>query len=317
MSQADLFVGIDVARTELVIHLHPVGALWRVANSKAGLSALGRKLARLADNACLRIGFEASGGYERKLAILLDRMGLTSFLLDPARVRNFARAERQLAKTDPLDAAVIARCLAALHRELTPYVHDHQAVRLAEHVRLRDLAVAQAVQFGNQLETIADPAMRRLITAQRAKLKALVLRLEKAIAAVIAASPDLAVRDALLRTAPGVGPVVAACLLARMPELGRLTSRQAAALAGLAPFDRQSGKTSRPARCAGGRPAVRRCLYLAALSIARSRKGPLAATNQRLRDQGKPAKIALVAVMRKLLITLNAMLKNNTTFQTS
>lgn len=317
MPQPDLFVGIDVAKNELVIHLHPVGTLWRAANSKAGLAALGRKLARLADRACLRIGFEASGGYERKLAILLDRMGLTSFLLDPARVRNFARAERQLAKTDPLDAAVIARCLAALHRDLTPYVHDPQAVRLAEHVRLRDLAVAQAVQLGNQLETIADPAMRRLITAQVARLKALVVRIEKAIAAVIAASPELAAHDALLRSAPGVGPVVAACLLARMPELGRLSSRQAAALAGLAPFDRQSGKTSHSARCSGGRPAVRRCLYLAALSIARSRKGSLAATNQRLRGQGKPAKVALVAVMRKLLITLNAMLKTNTMFQTS
>jgi len=315
MPQPDLFVGIDVAKNELVIHVHPTGMLWRVANTKAGLAALGRKLARLAETACLRIGFEASGGYERPLAILLDRAGLTGFLLDPARVRNFARAERQLAKTDPLDAAVIARCLAALHGELTPYVHDPHAVRLAEHVRLRDLAVAQAVQFGNQLESIADPAMRRLVAGQVARLKAVVLRIEKAIAAIIAASPELAAREALLRTAPGVGPIVAACLLARMPELGRLSSRQIAALAGLAPFDRQSGKTRRAGRCAGGRPAVRRCLYLAALSIARSGKGQLAATNTRLRNAGKPAKLALVATMRKLLVTLNAMVKNNTPFQ--
>lgn len=112
MSQPDLFVGIDVAKDELVIHLHPTGTLWRVANSKTGLAALGRKLTRFADTSCLRIGFEASGGYERKLAILLDRLALTAYLLDPARVRSFARAERQLAKTDPLDAAVIARCVA-------------------------------------------------------------------------------------------------------------------------------------------------------------------------------------------------------------
>ena len=314
MSQPDLFVGIDVAKDELVIHLHPIGTLWRVANSKTGLAALGRKLTRLASTACLRIGFEASGGYERKLAILLDRLAFTAYLLDPARVRSFARAERQLAKTDPLDAAVIARCLAALHAELTPHVHDPQAIRLAEHVRLRDLAVTQAVQLGNQLESIADPAVRRIIVAQVARLKAVVLRIEKAIAAVIAASPDLAARDALLRTAPGVGPVVAACLLARMPELGRLSSRQVAALAGLAPFDRQSGKTSRPGRCSGGRPTVRRCLYLAALTIARSAKGHLAATTSRLRDAGKPFKLAIVATMRKLLVTLNAMVKNNTEY---
>ena len=136
--------------------------LWRVANSKTGLAMLGRKLIRLAGTACLRIGFEASGGYERKLTILLDRLALAAYLLDPARVRSFARAERQLAKTDPLDAAVIARCLAALHAELTPHVHDPEAIRLTEHVRLRDLAVAQAVQLGNQLETIADTAMRRI-----------------------------------------------------------------------------------------------------------------------------------------------------------
>lgn len=317
MSHPDLFVGIDVAKDELVVHLHPAGTLWRLANDKAGLAALGRKLMRIADTGCLAVGFEASGGYERKLAILLNRLKLTSFLLDPARVRSFARAERQLAKTDPLDAAVIARCLAALHIELTPYVHDAQAIRLAEHVRLRDLAVAQAVQFRNQLESIADPAMRRLVVAQIARLKALVLRIEKAIATVIAASPDLAARDALLRTAPGVGPVVAACLLARMPELGRLSSRQVAALAGLAPFDRQSGKTSRPGRCSGGRPSVRRVLYLAALSIARSRKGRLAATTSRLRDTGKPFKLAIVATMRKLIVVLNAMVKNNAVYHTA
>lgn len=159
--------------------------------------------------------------------------------------------------------------------------------------------------------------MRRLVVAQVARLKALVLRIEKAIASVIAASPDLAAREALLRTAPGVGPIVAACLLARMPELGRLSSRQLAALAGLAPFDRQSGKTSRPGRCSGGRPSIRRCLYLAALSIARSGKGQLAATTNRLRETGKPFKLAIVATMRKLLVTLNAMVKNNTEYRTA
>jgi transposase len=173
MSQPDLFVGIDVAKDELVIQVHPAGMLWRVPNTKTGVAALGRKLVRLAGTTCLRIGFEASGGYERRLTILLDQLGLCAYLLDPARVRSFARAERQIAKTDPLDAAVIARCLAALHVDLTPYVHDPEAVKLAEHVRLRDLTVTQAAQFGNQLESIADPAMRRLVIAQVARLKTL------------------------------------------------------------------------------------------------------------------------------------------------
>lgn len=315
MPQPDLFVGIDVAKNELVVRLHPLGEEGRFPNDKAGLKALERRLKALAARYHLLIGFEATGGYERKLAAPLDRLGLTAYLLDPARVRNFARAERQLAKTDPLDAAVIARCLAALHPELTPYRHDPQAARLAEHVRMRDLAAAQRIQLGNQLETLDDPAMRLLVKAQVGKLKALALRIEKAIAALIAASPDLATRDRLLRSAPGIGPIVAARLHAHMPELGMLSSRQAAALAGVAPFDRQSGATRKPGRCTGGRPAVRRCLYLAALAIARSKKGPLAQTCQRLRDNGKPAKVALVATMRKLIITLNAMLKSQQTYR--
>lgn len=314
MTQDELFVGIDVAKDELVICLYPAGDIQQVANNKTGLTALGKRLARLARRTKLRVGFEASGGYERALAIQLDRLGVESYLLDPARVRSFARAERQLAKTDPLDAAVIARCLAALHRGLVPYVHDAQAVRLAEHVRLRDLAVAQTGQLRNQLESIADQAMRRLIGSQITKLRLVIMRIEKALADLIAASPTLAERERLLRSAPGVGPIVAACLLARMPELGQLSSRQAAALVGVAPFDRQSGNTSKSRRCHGGRPTVRRALYLAALSIARSRKPGLADIAKRLTSAGKPRKVALIAIMRKLIIALNAMVKNNQTY---
>lgn len=314
MPQHETFVGIDVAKGELVLHLHPQGQCWRVTNDKRGLAALGRRLQRLADGRTLKLGFEASGGYERGLARLLDALGLEAYLLDPARVRSFARAERQIAKTDPLDAALIARCLAAIHDQLTPYVHDRQALRLAEHVRLRDLAVAQAVQLNNQLETLADAAMRRLVQAQIARLKAMALRIERQVARLIAASPDLAARECLLRSAPGVGPIVAATLIARLPELGRLSSRQIAALAGLAPFDRQSGNSTRPARCTAGRPAVRRALYLAALAIVRSGKHPLANIAKRLTTAGKPPKLAIIATARKLLITLNAMLKNNTAY---
>jgi len=310
-------VGIDVAKDELVIHLHPQGRCWRVANTKRGLSALGRQLERLAATDALKVGFEASGGYERALAQRLDALGLKAYLLDPARVRSFARAERQIAKTDPLDAALIARCLAAIHDQLTPYVHDRQALRLAEHVRLRDLPLAQAVQLNNQLETIADAAMRRLVQTQIARLKAMALRIEQQIARLIAASPNLSARERLLRSAPGVGPIVAATLLARLPELGRLSSRQIATLAGLAPFVRQSGTRARPARCTGGRPAVRRALYLAALAIVRAHKHPFANIAKRLKTAGKPPKLIIIAIARKLLTTLNAMIKYNQSFLTT
>jgi transposase len=317
MPQPDAFVGIDVAKNELVIHLHPAGTRCRVANDKPGLARLGRWLVRMAGSNRLRVGFEASGGYERALARLLDRLGLEAYLLDPARVRSFARAERQIAKTDPLDAALIARCLAALHGELSPYVHDAQAIRLAEHVRIRDAAVDQIIQLNNHLESIAEPFLRRLLSSQIARLKATIMRIENTMRQLIGASPELAQRDQLLQSAPGIGPINAASLMARLPELGRLSSRQIAAMAGLAPFDRKSGTQTRKAKCSGGRSPVRRSLYLAALAIIRTGKGPLAATYQRLRDKGKPAKLALTAVMRKLLVMLNAMIRNNTPYTTT
>jgi transposase len=285
-----------------------------VENDTKGLAALGRRLVGLTREHIVRIGFEASGGYERKLAIMLDRLGLNAWLLDPARVRSFGRAERQIAKTDPLDAGLIARALVALHGQIEPYRHDPTALRMAEHVRLRDLAVSQSGQLANQLETLADPAMRRLIAGQIARIKAMILRIEKAMANLVAASPDLARRERLLRSAPGVGPIVAATLIAYLPEGGRLSSRQVASLAGLAPFDRQSGKSNRQARCSGGRPALRRALYIAAIVIIRSGKHPIAAIAKRLRDAGKPFKVAAIAVARKLLVALNSMLKHNVPF---
>ena len=314
MTHNEAFVGIDVAKHELVIYLHPRGTCWRVDNTPMGRDQLVRRLRRLAAAHILRIGFEASGGYERKLAILLERKGLAGYLLDPSRVHSFGRAEGKLAKTDPLDAALIARALAALHGDLVPFRHDPVAERLTERVRLREVALVQVGQLTNQLENMADAVSRRIVNQQVTRLKALILRLEAIIASLITSCPDLARREKLLRSAPGVGPIVAATLLAHMPELGSLSSRQVASLAGLAPFDRQSGTSRKPGRCQAGRPAIRRALYMAALSILRS-KSPLANLAKRLRENGKPAKVAIIATARKLLVALNAMLKQEVPFQ--
>ena len=199
MAQDDAFVGIDVAKHELVIYLHPQAICWRVDNTPMGRAKLVRRLRRLAATHVLRIGFEASGGYERRLAILLESKGLAGYLLDPSRVHSFGRAEGRLAKTDPLDAALIARTLAALHGDLVPYRHDPLAERLTERVRIRELALRQAGQLANQLESLTDPVMRRIIIAQTARLKALILRLEAIITSLIASCPDLARREKLLR----------------------------------------------------------------------------------------------------------------------
>ena len=314
MAQDDAFVGIDVAKHELVVHLYPDGDGWRVANSSKGLRDLAVRLARVAHNRVLRIGFEASGGYERNLAILLESKGFEAYLLDPARVRSFAKAEGKRAKTDPLDAAVIARALATLHTGLKPWRHDPAAQRLAERIRLRDQFMAQMIQSQNLLETTTDAVAQRMTRAHVANLKAKIQRLDKIIADLIAENPVLCQRAKLLRSAPGVGPVVAATMLAHMPELGSITGKQAAALAGIAPFDRQSGTSNKPGRCQGGRPAVRRALYLAALSILRTKKSYLAALGLRLKTQGRPFKVAVIATARKLLVALNAMLKDSQPF---
>ena len=290
MTQDEAFVGIDVAKHELVAHLHPRGTSWRFANTADGRAALVRAMRPISRRCSLRIGFEASGGYERRLAILLEKKGFAAYLLDAGRVHNFGRAEGQIAKTDPLDAALIARALAALHRDLAPWRHDPMAERLTERVRMREAVLAQVIQFTGHLETLADPAMRRLVTGQIVRLRALIQRLDAAIASLIATCPTLARREKLLRSAPGVGPIVAATLLAHMGELGSLNSREAAALAGLAPFDRQSGTARKPARCHGGRPAARRVLYLAAMTILRSGKSPLANLGKRLKDNDNPQK---------------------------
>lgn len=314
MTQSEVFVGIDVDKRYLVAHAHPCGLAARFENSSRGRDELTRWLRKLGRGGVLRVGFEASGGYERPLAILLEAKGFAAYLLDAGQVRSFGRFEGKRAKTDPLDAALIARALASGHRDLTPWQHDPVAERMAERVRVREVLVAQIVTWKGHLESLADPTIRRIARHEIVRLQTQVMRIERAIADLIAASPELARRVNLLRSAPGVGPVTAATLIAHMPELGSLTRRQAGALAGLAPIDRQSGATRKPSRCKGGRPQLRRVLYMAAMSVIRSGKSPLAALAKRLKADGKPAKIAIIATARKLLVTLNAMLKSGTQF---
>ena len=314
MTQDELFVGIDVDKHYLVTHVHPRGLATRFENSRPGRIELARWLRKLSRGCVLRVGFEASGGYERPLAILLEDKGFTAYLLDARQVHAFGKFEGKRAKTDPLDAALIARALASGHHELTPWRHNPVAERMAERVRVREALVAQIVTWKGHLESLADPAVRRVARHEIARLEALVMRIEQTIADLIAANPELAQRVKLLRSAPGVGPVTAATLIAHMPELGTLTSRQAGALAGLAPLDRQSGATRKPSRCHGGRPQIRRVLYMAAMAVIRSGKSTLANLAKRLKANGRPAKIAIIATARKLLVTLNAMLKNDTAF---
>jgi transposase len=322
MTQFDCFVGIDVSKATLDIHFHPEGTSQRLDNTSAGRKELARSLRRRAKNARLAVGFETSGGYERALgAALADpamaKAGVVAFRLDASQVRSYAKAERLRAKTDPIDAALIARTIVALHARLTPYKHDPQAEKLVEHLRLRNLNVDQIVRLKASLEGIEDAALRRMITRQIASFQSIIALIETRIRAAIAADPARLERDRQLQSAPGVGPIVAATLLANLPELGSLSSRQVAALVGVAPYERQSGARNPAKKCSGGRPAVRRALYLAALSVIRMKSSLLKTTYARLIEKNKPFKVALNAVMRKLIVALNAMVAKNTSWKTA
>lgn len=313
MAQFNMFVGVDVSKARLDVHCLPGGETFAVDNTGKGRKALVARLLRMARaGGPLAVAFEASGGYERRLGKALVLAGLTAFLLHAGQTRSFALARRQHAKTDKLDALVIARALGALHDGLKPYVFDPRRERIVEHLRLRDRQIVTITMLKSQLEILEDAALRRIVTREIDQIERIVAMIEKAMRDIILADAELAGLYRRLLAAPGVGPILAATLIGRLGELGTLSSRAVAAMAGLAPYDRQSGTKDGPRRCGGGRADLRRALYMGALAIARMKKhNPLTQTYKRLTEMGKPFKVAIVAVMRKLLVAINAMVAKN------
>jgi transposase len=304
-------VGIDISKARLDVHLHPSGEAFSVANGKAGITTLVRRLITPAPQA---VGLEASGGYEQPLARALHAAGITVFILPPARVRSFARAIGIEAKTDALDAGVIARCLAATGDRLRPYAPDPACERLSALAAHRRRLIAERTGLASQLDTIDEPLVRRMIGARLRSIAHAILVLDKEMQALLDAEHRLGRRFQCLTAVKGVGPVLATGLVADMPELGRISAKAAAALVGVAPHARQSGNTTRPGRCRGGRKHLRDILYMATLSAVRIPDSPVAAFYKRLRANGKPFKLALVAAMRKLLSILNAIARNHKAF---
>lgn len=302
MAQSARFVGIDVAARRLEVYSHPDGATCAVDNTPAGWQAL---VAWLGTEPVAGISVEATGGYETGVVRHLAAAGFTVRRLDPAQVKALARVLRQRAKSDRLDAALIAR--AGLIADTPAYDPRPEVERLSELIKYRQQALADRIALDNQARTLTDPDLLDWTRRRREQLAALLTWLEQEIAAASAA-PPLAERAALLGSAPGVGPILAGTLLALLPELGHLSGRQIAALVGVAPYDRRSGQSDAPRHIAGGRPTVRSVLYMATLSAVRC--NPILRTfYQRLCRAGKKPKVALVAAMRKLIVALNAMLK--------
>lgn len=305
MAQIAPTVGIDVSKERLDVAVHPSGELFSVTNDEAGWRALRRRLRPIGARA---IGIEASGGYERGVIGALLDAGLPVRSVNGWKLRQFAKAAGLFAKNDRLDARAIAWFVATLPcREIR---RDPAREHLAELVTARRQIVDAIVQLGNQLEHTRDAALRRMQTRRIRQLEFDREQLDRRIAQAIAGSASLAQRHQLLCSMPGVGPVLAATLMALLPELGSLRNRSIAALVGVVPYDFDSGKMKGLRSIFGGRAAVRRVLFMAAQAAAMWNP-ILKAFKQRLLAAGKKPKVAIIAVMRKLVVTLNAMVRDN------
>ena len=305
MTPPTMFVGIDVAKATLDIALRPGGERWTVPNDEFGIRAL---LARLSPLGGLVV-LEATGGYEHAVAAALAAAGLGVVIANPRQVRAFARATGQLAKTDAIDAQILA--LFAERVQPTPRpLPDAAAQALDALLTRRRQLVEMLVAEKNRL-ALARPPVRRGITAHIRWLERQLTDVERDLTLAVQASPLWRAQDDLLQSVPGVGPVLSCTLLAELPELGQLTRKQIAALVGVAPLARDSGTLHGHRTVWGGRASVRTALYMAALVAARWNP-VIRAFYQRLRAAGKPAKVALTACMRKLLIILNAMVRTAT-----
>ena len=295
-------IGVDIAKDWIDVFFLSARRAERVPMATAELRAFAAR-ARGA-----LVVFEASGGYEHPLAEALDAADVTYARINPRQAREFARATGRLAKTDRVDARVLAEMGRALALRPTPPADPGRA-RLAGLMGRRDDLGAMLRAEMARLRQARDASVRRDIGSMIALLRRRIGKLEAEIAAVIGADEALSDRSRLLRTMPGVGPLLAASLLARLPELGRLDRRAIASLAGLAPHACDSGRFRGKRRIWGGRAEVRRTLYLAGF-IASRYDPALRAFRRKLQEAGKPVKLAIVACARKLLTVLNAMLRD-------
>ena len=302
-------IGIDVSKTRLDVCRLEDGRRLAVGNDAAGMSALVDRLGIGAQDLIL---MEASGGYERGARRTLSARGLRVAIVNAARVRDFARASGRLAKTDRIDAEVIARYGAfALPAPTPPVSAARQTV--AELLAYRRQLTVEITARSQQLAHLVSAALRRRAEAALARLRAERQEILRLIRHTVAAAAELAGPYALLTSMPGVGPVLAATLLAELPELGSLDRRQIASLVGVAPIAKDSGTKHGRRVIRAGRKQVRTVLYMAAVSTSRT-AGRGAAFYRRLVAAGKSPKLALIALMRMMLVTLNAMLRTITPY---
>lgn len=306
----DIIVGIDVSKDRLDVAVTPSGTAFFVENSHAGIDDLAQRLK--AEHADI-VALEATGGFETLAVARLSSAGFAVIVVNPAQVRAYANAIGRRAKTDAIDAAVIAAFVAATKPQIRP-LRDQQTQDLSALVDRRRQIVQMIVAEENRLRTALEKATRKSILRLLAALRREVDSIDAEMDDHIRKSPLWRVREALLTSVPGVGTATARTLLAEMPELGNLDRRQIASLAGLAPWTRQSGKWKGKSFIGGGRSKVRAVLFMAAL-VATRYNPALKTFRDRLVDAGKPKIVAVVATMRKLLTILNAIIRDNKPWQ--
>ena len=302
-------VGIDVAQAELVVAVRPTRDAWTVPNNEGGVADVVRRLRPLRP---ALVVLEATGGYERLVVATLAAAGFPLVVANPRQVRDFARATGELAKTDRVDAQMLALFGERLHPEPRPLpdaATEALAAVLTRRRQLGDMLTAERNRLAHASETVRGDLREHIRWLERR-----LSDLDRDLDQMIHASAVWCAKDNLLQSAPGVGPVVSRTLLGALPELGQLTHNQIAALAGVAPFARDSGTWRGQRHVRGGRAPVRRALYLAAL-VATRHNPIIKDFYQRLLAVGKPKKVALTACMRKLLTILNAMVRSNTVWR--
>jgi transposase len=306
MAEAAVVVGIDVSKARLDVACSDGADAWSVENTAAGVSALVPRLQALRP---ALVVLEATGGYERAAVASLAAVGLPVVVANPRQIRAFARAVGQLAKTDRLDAAMLARFGAQVRPAPRP-LPDAQAQELDALLTRRRQLLDMLTAEKNRVAA-APPSVRQGITQHIRWLERQLADVDGELGALIEASPLWRAHDDLLQSVPGVGPVLSRTLLGELPELGRLTHKQIAALVGVAPMARDSGTWRGRRAVTGGRAPVRTALYMAAVTAAHHNP-VIRVFYRRLRAAGKPAKVALTACMRKLLTILNAMMRTGT-----
>jgi transposase len=302
-------VGIDVSKSMLDVAIEPGHQSWQVANDQHGIQHLVERLSELQPE---RIVLEATGGYEVAVLAALGCAELPAVAVNPRQVRDFARALGRLAKTDALDAQVLAQFAAAVKPELRP-LPDSATRELAGLLARRRQLIDMRTAESNRLNLAVDQ-VRPEIREHMRWLSKRIQQLDRDLHDRLRATPLWRDKEDLLRSIPGVGPILSITLLAEVPELGTVTHRQLAALVGVAPFNCDSGKWKGTRRIWGGRAAVRAVLYMAACTAVRHNP-VLRAIYQRLLAAGKRKKVALVACMRKLLTICNAIISSGTSWR--